>query len=68
VKTLTTIIDYMYNEFNDLRKSKKLEIDIEDEAVIKQVYMSFFVFGHMWSFGAALPQEYKTGYSNMVRG
>lgn len=69
IQTLTTIIDFMYQGIKSNKAQNELmtRLRAEDEDAVKIIYESFFVFAMMWSFGGALPEDLKTGFSNSIK-
>ena len=69
IKTLTTIVDQLYNElysrkdYHDFIKSLK-EQSREDD--IKNIYEAYFIFAVMWSYGASLTED-KISFNNILK-
>ena len=69
IKTLTTIVDQLYNElytkkdYHDFIKSLK-EQGREDD--IKNIYEAYFIFAVMWSYGATLTED-KISFNNILK-
>jgi dynein heavy chain len=73
LNTLTTIIDYLYDdlflnkETAEYLKRLKEEGLTQYEEAIKIIYEGFFVFGMIWSFGGPLVDG-KISYNGVLRG
>jgi len=69
IKTLTCIIDALYDELTTRKdyhdQFKKLKEEGKEED-IKQIYEAYFIFAVMWSFGAALSED-KISFNNILK-
>lgn len=71
ITTLTTIIDYLYDELFTNKEQVEYLKRIKEEGgyddAIKIIYEGFFVFAMIWSFGGPLTDA-KISYNGILRG